>query len=214
MALKMGKKKFYVVWVGRETGVFNNWEACRKATHGFEGARYKSFESLEQAQKALNDNPFKHIGKNAPSLPPDPNKIKAAGLPIENSISVDAACNMTNGQMEYQGVYTANKQLLFKQGPFQKASNNIGEFLALVHALAWCKKKHLDLPVYSDSKTAIAWVRNKHAKTKVEPNTQNEELFDMIDRAEKWLKENVWTNKIVKWETEVWGEIPADFGRK
>ncbi len=210
----MAKKKYYVVWAGHETGVFGNWEACRKAVHGFEGARYKSFEDLEQAKKALNENPFKHIGKNAPAPPPDPEKLKAAGLPVENSISVDAACNMTNGQMEYQGVYTASKQLLFKQGPFPKASNNIGEFLALVHALAWCKKKRIDLPIYSDSKTAIAWVRNKHAKTKVEQNSQNDELFDLIDRAEKWLKENTWTNKILKWETEVWGEIPADFGRK
>jgi ribonuclease HI len=210
----MTKKKYYVVWAGHETGIFEKWETCRKAVHGFEGARYKSFESLEQAQKAFRENPFKHIGKNAPAPTPDPEKIKAVGKPVENSISVDAACNMTTGQMEYQGVYTANKQLLFKLGPFPKASNNIGEFLALVHALAWCKKKHLDLPIYSDSKTAIAWVRNKNAKTKVEQNSQNEDLFDLIDRAENWLKENTWKNKILKWETEVWGEIPADFGRK
>lgn len=210
----MAKKKYYVVWAGHETGVFDSWNECRKAVHGFEGARYKSFESQEQAQKAYRENPFKHIGKKAPASSPDPEKLKAAGKPIENSISVDAACNMTTGQMEYQGVHTANKQLLFKQGPFPKASNNIGEFLALVHALAWCKKKRLDLPIYSDSKTAMAWVRNKNAKTKVEQNSQNEELFDLIDRAEIWLKENTWKNKILKWETEVWGEIPADFGRK
>jgi hypothetical protein len=37
---------------------------------------------------------------------------------------------------------------------------------------------------------------------------------EMIERAEKWLKENRYSNKIVKWETELWGEVPADFGRK
>lgn len=210
----MVKKKYYVVWVGHQSGVFSSWAECRKAVHGFNGARYKSFDSLEQAQKALNDNPFRYIGKNAPTPPPDPAKVKAAGFPVDNSISVDAACNMATGLMEYQGVFTANKQLLFKQGPFPKASNNIGEFLALVHALAWCKKKNLTIPIYSDSKTAIAWVRNKHAKTRVEQNPQNEELFEVIDRAETWLRENTWANQILKWETEVWGEIPADFGRK
>ena len=210
----MPKQKYYVVWTGHETGVFDNWNKCRKAVHGFEGARYKSFDTLDQARKAFRDNPFNYIGKNAPSPGPDPEKVKAAGTPIDNSISVDAACNMTTGEMEYRGVYTASKQLLFKQGPFPKASNNIGEFLALVHALAWCQKKKLDLPIYSDSKTAIAWVRNKHAKTKVEQNHQNEGLFDLIDRAEQWLKDNVWNNPILKWETEVWGEIPADYGRK
>ncbi|MEE4178125.1 MAG: ribonuclease H family protein [Bacteroides sp.] len=210
----MPKKKYYVVWAGHQTGVFDNWNECRKAVHGFEGARYKSFETLEQAKKAYQDNPFQHIGKKAAPSPPDPEKIKAVGMPIENSLSVDAACNMTTGDMEYRGVYTASKTLLFKQGPFPKASNNIGEFLALVHALAWCQKNKLKLPIYSDSKTAMAWVRNKHAKTKVEENSQNEALFDLIDRAEYWLKNNNWENPILKWETEVWGEIPADYGRK
>ena len=210
----MAKTKFYVVWTGHQTGGFNPWDECRKAVHGFEGARYKSFESLDQAKQALRENPFKYIGKNAAAPPPDPEKLKAAGKPVENSIAVDAACNMVTGDMEYRGVYTFTKQVLFKQGPFPKASNNIGEFLALVHALAWCQKKKLDLPIYSDSKTAIAWVRNKHAKTKVEQNPQNEALFDMIDRAERWLRNNTWKNRILKWETEVWGEIPADYGRK
>lgn len=210
----MAKQKYYVVWAGHQTGVFDNWNECRKAVHGFEAALYKSFDSLEQARKAFRENPFKYIGKNAPPPPPDPEKLKAAGKPIENSISVDAACNMATGEMEYRGVYTASQQLLFKQGPFPKASNNIGEFLALVHALAWCQKKKIDLPVYSDSRTAIAWVRNKHAKTKVEQNPQNEALFGLIDRAEQWLKNNTWKNPILKWETEVWGEIPADYGRK
>ncbi len=208
------KKKYYVVWVGHEPGVFDNWEECRKVVHGYDGARYKSFESLEQAQKALSGNPFKYIGKNTLPSPPDPGNLKTAGLPVENSISVDAACNMATGQMEYQGVFTANKQLLFRQGPFPKASNNIGEFLALVHALAWCKKKNLTLPVYSDSRTAIAWVRNKHAKTRVEQTQENDQLFDLIDRAENWLKLNTWSNPVLKWDTRFWGEIPADFGRK
>lgn len=208
------KKKYYTVWAGHKPGVFDNWDECRAAIHGFEAARYKSFDSLELAQKALHDNPYKHIGKNAKAKPADNGKLKMAGAPVENSIAVDAACNMATGQMEYQGVFTANRQLLFRQGPFPKASNNIGEFLALVHALAWCKKKNLTLPVYTDSKTAIAWVRNKHAKTKVAQISENEVLFDLIDRAENWLKSNTWANPVLKWETEYWGEIPADFGRK
>ncbi|HSV89344.1 MAG TPA: ribonuclease H family protein [Bacteroidales bacterium] len=210
----MTKPKFYTVWAGHKTGVFNSWEACREAVSGFEGALYKSFGTLQLAEKAFNQNPYLFIGRNSTASKPKGSEPQKENKPILNSISVDAACNMVTGQMEYQGVYTHNKEVLFRQGPFPKASNNIGEFLALVHALALCKQKSLELPIYSDSKTAIAWLRNKHAKTKVEQNDLNETLFQLVDRAQKWLKENTWKNKVLKWETEFWGEIPADFGRK
>jgi len=210
----MPKQKFYTVWAGHKTGVFDSWQACKSVVSGYGGALYKSFETLEMAEKAFHEKPYRHIGQNSVAA-----KLKKSGEapnqgPILNSISVDAACNMVTGQMEYQGVFTHNRQGLFRQGPFPKASNNIGEFLALVHALAWCKKHNLDVPIYSDSKTAIAWVRNKYAKTTVPQNALNEPLFELLDRAQKWLTENTWRNKVLKWETEHWGEIPADFGRK
>ena len=142
----MPKPKFYTVWAGHKTGVFDSWENCRQSISGFEGALYKSFETREMAEKALQDNPYKHIGKKQVSSKSRTTSEIIDLKPILNSISVDAACNMVTGQMEYQGVFTQNKQVLFKQGPFPKASNNIGEFLALVHALAWCKKQNLDCP--------------------------------------------------------------------
>jgi ribonuclease HI len=134
--------------------------------------------------------------------------------PILNSLSVDAACNMVTGQMEYQGVHTGTKELWFKQGPFPKASNNIGEFLALVHGLALLKQKKINIPIYSDSITAIAWVRNKKHKSIVLPTEQNEVIFDLLTRAELWLINNPVQTSIIKWDTQNWGDIPADFGRK
>ena len=209
----MAKKKYYVVWKGRKTGIFGNWNDCREAVHGFDGARYKSFDTYEEAQKALAGNINQYLTRKSGSGLTAAQK-QARGKPIENSISVDAACNMKTGQMEYQGVHTSTKQALFQKGPYQGGSNNIGEFLAIVHALAWCKKHDINLPIYTDSQTAMAWVRNKKANTKVAPTDANEELFDMIDRAEQWLKNNQWSNRILKWDTEAWGEIPADYGRK
>ena len=106
------------------------------------------------------------------------------------------------------------KKLLFKQGPFQHGTNNIGEFLAIVHALALLKQKELPQPVYSDSETAIAWVKKKKCNTDLLPDDQNRPLFELLARAEAWLKENDYENRILKWNTEAWGEIPADYGRK
>jgi len=133
---------------------------------------------------------------------------------IPNSLSVDAACSGNPGVMEYRGVYTATGQEIFRQGPFQQGTNNIGEFLALVHGLALLKQQNSTIPVYSDSVSAMAWVRNKKAKTTLEICPENQILFDLIARAEKWLRTNSYSNPVLKWETRIWGEIPADFGRK
>jgi ribonuclease HI len=94
-------------------------------------------------------------------------------------------------------------------------TNNIGEFLAIVHALALYKQKGLTTrPIYTDSVTAMGWVKKKKANTKLEQNAKTAKLYELIQRAETWLQQNTYSNPIIKWETEDWGEIPADFGRK
>ncbi|MBS4013714.1 MAG: ribonuclease H family protein [Bacteroidetes bacterium] len=208
------KKKFYVVWEGKEPGIFNTWDKCKKSIDGFPGAKYKSFPTMEMAKEAFSGNPWKFLNKKNVVTEMSAQELKNFGDPIENSICVDAACSGAPGKMEYKGVFTANKQQIFHQGPFEEGTNNIGEFLAIVHALALCKKNNWNVPIYSDSKTAMKWVADKKAKTKLEPSANNEELFDLIDRAEFWLQNNQWNNRILKWETKAWGEIPADFGRK
>ncbi|MGV3558817.1 ribonuclease H1 domain-containing protein [Larkinella arboricola] len=205
--------KYYVVWKGRQKGVYDSWEACQEQIQNFPGALYKSFESRAVAEKALGEKPHIHLqGKAAGSTGKE--KKLFTGQPIRDSISVDAAWNTATGDMEYQGVHTSTKQLLFHQGPLADGTNNIGEFLAIVHALAWLKQRNSDLPIYSDSRTAISWVLKKKANTKLEETPRNATLFEMLDRAETWLQTNTYFNKILKWETEYWGENPADFGRK
>jgi ribonuclease HI len=116
--------------------------------------------------------------------------------------------------MEYRGVDTATGAEVFHKGPFKNSTNNIGEFLALVHGLAQLKQQNSPLPIYTDSRTAIAWVRQKKCKTTLSPEIANPIVTDLVARAENWLKTNTFSTQIYKWETELWGEIPADFGRK
>jgi len=127
---------------------------------------------------------------------------------------VDAACSGNPGRMEYRGVYVADGVELFHVGPLEDATNNIGEFLAIVHALAMLKKSGKKIPVYSDSVNAIKWIDRKKCNTKLERSERNMPVFELIERAEKWLRTNTYDNPILKWETKQWGEIPADFGRK
>lgn len=209
----MAKQKFYVVWKGRKPGVYNNWDVCRAQVFGFAGAVYKSFATRKEAENAYRASSRNYISKDSPEPVAHKSSGKHGG-PIQDSICVDAACDTTTGLMEYKGVYLQTGKVLFLQGPYKDGTNNIGEFLAIVHALSYCAKHKLMVPVYSDSHTALVWVRTKKAKTKLVKTSGNKILFELIERAEKWLKNNQYSNKILKWETNAWGENPADFGRK
>ncbi|NER10110.1 ribonuclease HI [Muriicola jejuensis] len=209
------KNKFYVVWKGKVPGVYGSWEECKRQISGIKGAQYMGFADKELAEKAYNSSYAAFKGqkkKKEPRLTSE--ELIRIGEPNLHSIAVDAASSGNPGKMEYQGVDTKTGKRLFKQGPFPEGTNNIGEFLAIVHGLAFLKERRSDRVLYSDSRTAISWVRKKRCNTKLEPNPRNRELFDLVERAEKWLQKNSYTTPIVKWETLAWGEIPADFGRK
>lgn len=209
------KKKYYTVWKGHKTGVFDNWNDCKAQITNFEGAQYKSFPSFDAAKAALKGNYFDYVGKNKSFKSElSAEQLKKIGQPNYNSISVDAASSGNPGKMEYRGVDTKTKKQLFIQGPFEEGTNNIGEFLAIVHGLALLKKNNSDRIIYTDSRTAISWVKKKACNTKLERNAKNKALFELVDRAVNWLKNNTYSTVIVKWETKAWGEIPADFGRK
>ena len=210
------KKKYYVVWEGNVPGIYESWNETQLQIKGYPNAKYKSFKTLEEAKEAYAGNYFENISSNT-------NKNKKVGKVdisnvseiIKDSISVDAACSGNPGKMEYQGVETLSGLQLFHLGPLNGGTNNIGEFLAIIHAMALLEKKgNKHTTIYTDSKTAIAWIRNKKVKTTLKRTAYNHKIFDLIDRALKWLKTHSHRNPVVKWKTSEWGEIPADFGRK
>ena len=210
----MSKNKFFVVWEGKEPGIYRSWDECKRQIHGYEGAIFKGFATEAEAREAMVSPCWNYIGKKAKEKKPTIGEIKKFGLPVFESLSVDAACSGNPGIMEYRGVYSKTGEEIFHQGPFRNGTNNIGEFLALVHGLAFLKQKNSTLPIYTDSKTALAWIKLKKAKTKLEKDETNAILFDLLARAENWLQKNEYSTTILKWETSAWGEIPADFGRK
>ena len=223
----MAKQKYYVVWNGVSPGVYSSWTDCKLQINGFVDAVYKSFDTKEEAERAYQSSPYLYIKKKntsvaapkasaaVPDVPADrtdtvlplPREVQAEAL------AVDAACSGNPGPMEYRGVYLRTGETVFHFGPVY-GTNNIGEFLAIVHALALMEKKGVSMPIYSDSRNAIVWVRQKRCKTKLERTPRTEELYGMIGRAEAWLRSHEVTVPIRKWETERWGEVPADFGRK
>ena len=229
----MAKQKYYVVWNGPSPGVYSSWKACQEAVCGVSGAKYKSFKSQEEAEDAFEMGEEEYSLANSSSEASDSSNTRKASEPssssvlrpaynpanlpaevIREAIAVDAACSGNPGAMEYRGVYLANGREIFHFGPIH-GTNNIGEFLAIIHGLAILKQKGLDsMPIYSDSVNAQLWVRKHHCKTTLVRNDKTEKLHLMIERAEAWLRNNTYRNPIIKWQTDKWGEIPADFGRK
>lgn len=213
----MAYSKTYVVWEGRHPGIYSSWEDCKAEVENFPNARYKAFSSRTEAIMAYRESDreasevLRSISRHL--------KEESAGYMSNpeinpDSIAVDAGCSGNPGKMEYRGVYLRTGKEVFHQGPFEHGTNNIGEFLAIVHALALLKKNGSNMTVYSDSAVAQKWVRDKRCNTKLEKNDKNLELHALILRAEAWLAANDYANPVVKWKTDKWGEIPADFGRK
>ncbi|RTE08867.1 ribonuclease H [Paenibacillus whitsoniae] len=215
----MAASKFYVVWVGHKPGIYRSWAECQAQTNGYPQAKYKSYESESEAkaayekgwQKSLNFSGKGSGGGTAGKKSATPESAPEVDY---NSISVDVGCSGNPGIVEYKGVDTKTGEIIFYQGPIAKGTNNLGEFLAIVHGLAYLKKQGSNKTIYTDSVTALSWIRKKEVSTNLVRDKSTEEIWTLVDRALKWLQTNAYTNKIVKWDTKKWGEIKADFGRK
>lgn len=224
--MSKNKSSYYVVWSGKQPGIYTSWDECEKQVKGVEGAKYKGFKTKEEAEEAFLGSPLEYFSKAVKQAVDKKNilLLPESERPQYPALAVDGACSGNPGKMEYRGVDAATGAEIFHYGPVMGGTNNIGEFLAIVHALALMKQQAMAHPeqaeqfltmrIYSDSKTAQAWVRNRKCKTKLELTEENKTLFNVIQRAENWLQVNTYRNPIVKWKTEEWGEIPADFGRK
>ena len=212
------RNKFYVVWEGHEPGIYDNWEDAKEQVEDFPGARFKSFSGIEEATAAYRGNPDEYIGLYRALACRDIKVVNYENFPeIQLSgIAVDAACAGNPGPMEYKGVIVGTGEQLFHYGPIMGGTNNIGEYIAIIHALALLAQKgDTTTPIYSDSVTALSWIRQRRSKTKLLPTEQNKKVFELLERANRWIMSHPFPpNPILKWDTEAWGEIPADFGRK
>jgi len=222
-----GKKKYYVVWEGRHPGIYEEWQDALEQVENFKGARYKAYTSLSAATEAFRSGDGRveaDLGRfliyeaerreAATVKKPGPPAYRSNPMIDINAIAVDAACSGNPGMMEYRGVDLATGRELFHVGPLPGGTNNIGEYLAIVHALALCAQHHVNRRIYSDSKTGMAWIRRRKSNTAIKPTAKNGKVMELLGRADAWVASHSWQNVISKWDTDNWGEIPADFGRK
>ncbi|RKP50024.1 ribonuclease H [Cohnella endophytica] len=215
------KQKYYVVWVGRKPGVYASWADCQEQINKFDEAKFKSYETKAAAEVAYKEGWKKHWGSGKTAGSAGSFKPKAIAAAVDSteevdydSISVDVGTNGNPGPVEYKGVDTRTGEVIFAKGPIRKGTNNLGEFLAIVHGLAYLQKIGSDKTVYSDSVNALKWVKQKAVSSTLPRDESTQEIWDLVDRAIHWLKTNSYKNKVAKWQTKQWGEIKADYGRK
>lgn len=200
--------KFYVIRSGKKPGVYDSRDETKRLVEGFAGAKYKWFKTEAEAKQAYQQWP-EQFYQNKPK-----ERRKTENLPFEkNSIAVDAACSGNPGKLEYKWIDLVTGASIFHKS-FPIGTNNIGEFLALVHGLMYLKKNNSDKAIYSDSRIAINRIAHKKCPTKLQKNSETEKILEIVHKAIDWLKNNNYTTKILKRETEERGEIPADFNRK
>lgn len=214
----MAQRKFYVVWEGRAPGIYDSWDEAKAQVDGFPGAKYKAFPDQDSATEAFRnggDDPmalFKAMKERQLIQQVDYTAFPEIRL---EAIAVDAACSRNPGPVEYQGVQVATGQRIFHVGPIPAATNNIGEYLAIIHCAAMLAQRgDTTTPIYSDSRTAQAWIRAGHSRSSLAPTSENAYARQLLARADAWLATHRIPNPIIKWDTDRWGEIPADFGRK
>ena len=194
-------KKVYVVFSGKEPGIYQTWAECQEQTKGVKGAKFKSFEDESVAKREFDA--FIH-------------QDEMSQEEIDNSISTDVSCLGNPGQMEYRVVKTKDGEELFHSPIYSLGTNNIGEFLGVVEAMKYvANHNQMDTIIFTDSITALSWVKSKKPKTVLEISEKTEALFRELKTAISWLESiDVSTFKIMKWETHIHGEIKSDFGRK
>jgi len=207
-------------------GIYTSWADCQAQTNGYPQARFKAYESEAEAKAALSRGWKASFAAAAKASAGGSGAAKGAAAKVAaangavpaqvilDSISVDVGSKGNPGIVEYKGVDTRTGEVIFQHPPIAKGTNNLGEFLAIVHALAYLKQKGSSKTVYSDSVTAMSWVRKKEVSTNLPRDASTQEIWTLVDRALAWLHNNSYSNKIVKWDTKAWGEIKADYGRK
>lgn len=205
------EKKFYVVRKWKKIWIFDSRDECKESVNWYSDAKYKWFSNREEAKIALQEWWEKHYEVKKTEKK---DVVKNEDIPFfAESIAVDAACSGNPWEMEYRGVDLQTWKEIFHE-KFVIWTNNIGEFLAIVHGLKYLWDDNR--VIYSDSRIAMSWISQWKCKTQINAD-QNPDFWitlKAIEWAENWLKENWIKHKILKWNTEDWWEIPADFGRK
>lgn len=206
-------KKFYVVWAGRETGIFTDWNTCKKQVEKFAGARYKSFPTAAEAEAAFNGTSTSTNAKNGTKSTSQKKPSAAQGIKtytaddiakmsIDTHIFTDGGCEPNPGKAgSGVAIYRNNTIDELWYGLYNpQGTNNTAELHALHQALVMAKdeiEKEKSVAIFCDSKYSIQCVTQwaigweKKGWTKKGGEIKNLTLIQAMFALHQEIKNNV-----------------------
>ncbi|MFT5418314.1 MAG: ribonuclease HI, partial [Gammaproteobacteria bacterium] len=161
-------KKYYVVWQGRQTGIFTDWASCKDQVDRFPGAKYQSFESREEANTAFSgaSGPTQKTSNASAARKASSSDVKTytgdeiAAMPIDTKIFTDGGCDPNPGKAGSGiALYRNNVIDQLWYGLYDpNGTNNTAELNALNQALVMGKDEIENghtVAIYCDSKYSI-----------------------------------------------------------
>jgi len=162
-------KKYYVVWEGRERGIFTDWDTCKRQVDQFAGARYKSYKTRQEAEIAFRSSAAAAFKKAKAT--PKPKRSSASGpktysvdeiasLDVSTKIFADGGCDPNPGKAASGvAVYRDGAVADLWYGLFNPAgTNNTAELNALHQSLLLAQREIAEqqsVAIFCDSKYAI-----------------------------------------------------------
>ena len=184
-------RRNYVVFVGREPGIYSNLSDCLEQLRGFKDRKYLSYTSLAEAEEALKryNQGTLYIGDNiSDTLKQD----------INSGIYISCTYDAQTEQWAAYGKDIESGMELLSIDAMPFATKNLTEFLAVVAVLRYCKNRGKLDNVYVDNIKILNWIHNKKAEYFIQKNQKNKELYTAILAAEKWLSDNANYNNVTR----------------
>jgi ribonuclease HI len=166
-------KKFYVIWVGREPGIYTDWPTAQKQVIKFAGAQYKSFPTKAEADAAFSGGSVSSVGgsstgskvSGASSKTSRGNNLSAPPIKTDVVIYCDGGCDPNPGKAgSGVAVYQDDGLIQLWYGVYNpNGTNNTAELGALFYSLQLAQhatQQGLSAQILCDSMYSIQCIRD------------------------------------------------------
>lgn len=141
--------KYYAVKVGKNPGIYKTWDECAQNVLGFEGAKFKSFPSLDMANEYLNE-------LNS--------RVEAVNVP---EFYIDGSYNVKTNEYSFGGVLLLNGccysfKKKYSADEFSQFRNVSGEIKGSAYVINYAiNKGYKEINLYYDYQGIENWYIGK-----------------------------------------------------
>lgn len=166
------KPKYYAIKKGRQTGIVRTWAECEKATKGYSGAVYRSFEEEGLALEWLRDDgrpavSRSHLTAEHFEAGVSDGNAESFGVDYEVDYEVYTDGSFSNGQYSWAYVFVRDEEIVYEaadvgKNPEAVAMRNVaGEIAAVLYAVRRAVELGAKIRIHHDYAGIAHWVRGE-----------------------------------------------------